>query len=34
MRKRFDPLAALLFLSGVAAVFIAWWALVQALCTS
>lgn len=34
MRKRFDPLAALLLLSGVAAVFIAWWALVQALYTS
>lgn len=32
MQKRFDPLAALLLLSGVAAVLIAWWILLQALC--
>lgn len=32
MRKRFDPLAALLLISGVAAVLIAWWILLQALC--
>ena len=32
MNKRFNLIAALLLLSGVAAVFIAWWALIQALC--
>lgn len=32
MNKRFNLMDALLLLSGVAAVFVAWWALVQALC--